>query len=546
MFPDSKDRFFLPKTMNRASARDRFVAFVIDMVVVSVVASFVISTLGSAGTAVSVIFHYLYFILAHKLFGVTVGKQAMGIFLASNESTGLSWRRAFMREVFWKWVSGILLMYGYIRILFFQEALHDKWSKTAVLSERKVEASFLKAALVTFIFFGLCISTAYYSFTQTPLVGHIVAKHLMQQGHVIRGLSGNPTKGWRVGYWKGQSAQGSFELFDIHFAYDFSELYSSRILNIKEVNVAKAVYRMNGTPDFLNNKLPSRQQETSENQYNDQMVLMSKLVVDKINLTHLKIIRKNEADIDLNRFYISKMSIDKNQASLAQAYIDSPSVHLQVWNSSVNFATKVVDIKSSFELRPSLHPSILKAIDGKIEFRGQLQNPSMVKAEIFKRRLSMYYVSSTFYLKVNNITPSQYIKYDGNIKNFSGEIKNRFCEGVSCLSGGQAKGQFVHNNKKFVFDGTSVWQDDKPESRMRLQMTSLFTDPANTAPLFLVHTEQDIKNYISDIYFAKNYDILSPAEKTNIEKVKKYYFKYSQRSTSSENGGLPSREDFNR
>jgi uncharacterized RDD family membrane protein YckC len=542
----SKDRFFLPKTMNRASSKDRFVAYVIDMVVVSILSSLVVGAISFHASAVSLILNCLYFILGHKLYGVTVGKQAMGIFVASQESTGLTWKQTILREVFWKWVSAMLFMYGYIRILFFQEALHDKWGKTVVLSEKKADANFMKAALVTAIFIGLCVCSGYYAVTQTSLMGHVVAKSLIRQGHVIRGISGNPKKGWSIAYWKGQSEKGIYELNDIRFSYDFSKLYSTGILNIKEVNVSKAVYRVNDAVSFLNkNKSAIDKPEKSDKKPYDQQRLLSKLLVGKINLGHLKIIRKNEIDIDINRFYISNLSVDKNQASFDQFYVDAPVVQFQAWNSSYDFATKVIDLKSNFQLRNGLHPSILKTVDGSIEYRGSLQNPNLVKAEFFGRRMRVGYAASNFYFKVNNFTPSQYLKYDKFVRNFSAVIQNRFCEGITCFTGGQARGQFVHNNKKFVFEGSSVWQPEIPNSRMKLQITSLLMNTLNTSPLFLVHTE-DLRNYISDIYFAKNYEMLSLEEKMNIDAVSKHYYKYTDRSTSSEKGALPSRDDFNR
>ncbi|MCC6138718.1 MAG: RDD family protein, partial [Bdellovibrionaceae bacterium] len=80
MRPDSSSthRFFLPKTLNRASAKDRLVAAIIDMILLSVVSSFIIGALGSKGSFVSLVVSYVYFIVAHKIFGASVGKQAMG------------------------------------------------------------------------------------------------------------------------------------------------------------------------------------------------------------------------------------------------------------------------------------------------------------------------------------------------------------------------------------------------------------------------------------------------------------------------------------
>lgn len=542
-------RFFLPKTLNRAGAKDRLIAAIIDMIVLSVVSSFVIGTFGSFGSLLSIILCYAYFILGHKIFGVTVGKQAMGIFLASNDSAGLTWSQVILRETVWKWLSGFLLMYGYLRIYFVGEALHDKLSHTAVVSEKKMETSFLKATLVTISMVVIFLSSVYYLLMQTAFVGHYIVKQLEEQGHVIRGLKGNPKRGWSVDYWKGQSPQGSYELRGIRFYYDVSNLYDTGTLRVKEIQVSQALFKMNDLPAFL------KKQKTSDTATSQKVApveesptfMIRKMIVEKINFSNLKIERSGAETIEIKRFYIKQFEVDQERASIQQAFIDAPFIHFQLWNSHANLdGTKVV-LKSEFELRKGLHRSILKTITGKVNFSGDIQAPKTMSVEVFDGRLKVAYFANSFTMRARNLTPSQYIQYDTQLTNITATVKNPYCSGYSCLIGNTGAGSFYHNKRKFVFNDSDVRAEGgASEDRMKLQLTSLWMNAISRSPIFSVSTDLELQDFVSQLYFAKNYYTLTPNDQKHIDVIRKDFFKYSNRTLTSEpKGALPSREDFN-
>lgn len=545
-------RFFLPKNLNHASFKDRLFAYIIDGVALSVASSLLIGVLGDVGTYTAFVVTHFYFIIGHKIFGMTVGKQAMGIFIANTESTSVTWQQIVLRETVWKWLSGAILFYGFLRLIFVGEALHDKLAKTAVLTEKRKEVSFFKTALVTVCMGVLFCSSVYYLVSQTAFVGHIVVKRLTEKGHVIRGLKGNPKSGWTVEYWKGEIPQGSFELRGIRFVYDFTALYSVGSVHIKEIHVTGATLRMKELPPFLKKgkaeeitavSVPSVAAETD-----GLAAKVSRVLIDKVNLAKIRIVRPNAETIEVDRVHLQSLSIDRREASIKQAYINASNIQLQIWNSQVDFETGEIILRSDFELRKGLHTAIINPVKGRLEFHGQLFNPRTINAEFFDKRLRINYSANSLAVSARGLTPSKYIKYDSSLAVLNADMRNPMCSGYACLIGGKAYGSFFHTNKKFVFKGNEIWAVGHEDDKMKLQVTSLWMNTLTSAPIFSVSTDDNIEDFVSKMYFSKVYVDLNPKERHKADRIRKDFFKYGNRtlSSGSPKGAIPSRDDFNK
>lgn len=549
MHPE-KGRFYLPKNLNHASAKDRLLAYIIDFVAWSVVASILIGVLGGVGTYVSLAVYHLYFIVAHKMYGFTVGKQAMGIFIANAESTSVTWKQIVLRETVWKWVSAGFMMYGFIRLALMGEALHDKMSRTAVLTEKRKEDSFGKTAIVTVSVLVLFGSSVYYCITQTSFVGHLVVKRLAEKGHVVRGLKGNPKVGWSIDYWKGETPQGIFELRGIRFLYDFTSLYSVGRVHIKEIHVSSAALQLKNLPSFLQNQKDKKDVMPAEDAVEEKSMIsgVTRILVDKVNLAKIRITRPGSEAIEVDRFYLSSLSLDKRDIMIKQAFIDASNIKLQVWDSHVDLSTGEMLLRSTFELRRGLHSSIIKPIGGKLEFHGKLYDPKLINAEAFDGRLRISYASNGLTVSARELTPSQYVRYDNALTHISAELRNRLCSGYGCLTGGKAYGSFYHTRKKFVFKDSEVWVAGQEQERMKLQLTSLWMNTITRAPIFSVSTDYTIDDFVSKMYFDKMYVVLTPEERGRVNRIRKDFFKYANRTLSSDapKGAIPSREDFNK
>ncbi len=142
----------------------RFVAFLVDSVIVSIVLtplSFLFSFLSGSLVAVtgggepdltmvllvqavsfvtSLIATFLYYGWFYKNKGASPGKMLMRLRISSHDTgTNISYMRAGLRETLGKFVSGIILSIGYLMAAFRQDkrALHDFMFGTQVTHEPK-------------------------------------------------------------------------------------------------------------------------------------------------------------------------------------------------------------------------------------------------------------------------------------------------------------------------------------------------------------------------------------------------------------------------
>jgi uncharacterized RDD family membrane protein YckC len=114
----------------------RFVAWIIDSIIVAVATGIVVAGTFGAGIAVSLLGHWLYeaFMLSSE-WQATVGKRAMSILVTDLKGSRLTFARATGRH-FAKYISAFLLGIGYIMAAFTakKQALHDMIAETLVVN----------------------------------------------------------------------------------------------------------------------------------------------------------------------------------------------------------------------------------------------------------------------------------------------------------------------------------------------------------------------------------------------------------------------------
>ena len=124
-----------------ASAGQRFGAFLVDFVISIIVgiAGFLIgSTIGIDGQAMNSVFGIIYWIIVLGLVatrGQSPGKMAIGIKIVKTDGSDISIGTTLLREIIGKIVSAIILLLGYIWILFDgqRQGWHDKIASTYVV-----------------------------------------------------------------------------------------------------------------------------------------------------------------------------------------------------------------------------------------------------------------------------------------------------------------------------------------------------------------------------------------------------------------------------
>ena len=128
--------------MEYASRLHRFLAFLIDAVIIGVI----IAVLGAVGaidlgdpsTADQVLeaaITFGYYVLLTAAFGATLGKMALGMRVVEESGQKAGFFRVLIRETIGKFVSAFVLFVGFIWILFDdkRQGWHDKIGGTFVV-----------------------------------------------------------------------------------------------------------------------------------------------------------------------------------------------------------------------------------------------------------------------------------------------------------------------------------------------------------------------------------------------------------------------------
>jgi uncharacterized RDD family membrane protein YckC len=122
--------------VNYASVWARFVALVIDAIIVAVASGLVTAGTFGAGVVVTFIGPWLYeaFMLSSE-WQATVGKRAMNMVVTGVDGTRISFARATGRH-FAKYLSAFILGVGFIMAFFTakRQALHDLIAETLVVN----------------------------------------------------------------------------------------------------------------------------------------------------------------------------------------------------------------------------------------------------------------------------------------------------------------------------------------------------------------------------------------------------------------------------
>ena len=124
-----------------ASAGQRFGAFLVDFVIsiiVGIVGFMIGSAMGVNEQAMNTVFGIVYWIIVLIMVatrGQSPGKIAIGIKIVKMDGTPIGFGTTLLREIIGKIVSAIILLLGYIWILFDgqRQGWHDKIASTYVV-----------------------------------------------------------------------------------------------------------------------------------------------------------------------------------------------------------------------------------------------------------------------------------------------------------------------------------------------------------------------------------------------------------------------------
>lgn len=120
----------------------RFVAEIIDSIILTVIGFLLGLTLSFVGVIIAPIVTWLYYILMEGGgWHATLGKRVMGLYVADSNGNGITYSTSILRLI-GKLLSGLILGIGYLMAFFNEQkqGLHDMIAKTYVLSGKPQDA----------------------------------------------------------------------------------------------------------------------------------------------------------------------------------------------------------------------------------------------------------------------------------------------------------------------------------------------------------------------------------------------------------------------
>jgi len=158
--------FFSSNKTNYAGFWVRFLAHIVDNIIISTITLPFIYYIGDGSLTKRTMFVYLaglyYYIFLTYRYNTTIGKSILNIKIKSTNNPKITLWQVVLREVFGKFLSSILL-FGYIITAFDnkKQSLHDKISNTIVYYTSSKKVTTQKVFFSLLLFFALLIFTSY-------------------------------------------------------------------------------------------------------------------------------------------------------------------------------------------------------------------------------------------------------------------------------------------------------------------------------------------------------------------------------------------------
>ena len=115
----------------------RLGAFILDLLALSGANNILMALWDKSPAGTFWLLLALYFLVMTGIWGQTLGKMVLGIKVVTREGERVPWGNVFLREIIGKFVSFLLLGFGFFLIAFdpHKQGLHDRLAHTYVVKE---------------------------------------------------------------------------------------------------------------------------------------------------------------------------------------------------------------------------------------------------------------------------------------------------------------------------------------------------------------------------------------------------------------------------
>ncbi len=524
-----KQEYFLPKTLNPASALDRIAAHLIDIILL-ILCSFAISLYaGTYGLIISSSLFFVYFLICHLLWGQTLGKKIIGIRLISVGAQSLTLWRVLSRETLGRVFCVGSLFLGYVRVLFSKDrrGVHDLLSGSAVISDKHYQTSFAHFAAIVFtVLLTLSFST-YFLFFKTTFIAKAVLTVLQHQGVQVSSLSGNMAKGWHIDSFAGGNNMVSYNLKGIHIKHSPAGFYSNGTWRVQDLMVDELSFRVD--PQLLN--LNYIQRKSSSVSFKaatsaELQFAMYKLkgLVDALRIGKLKVTDGDKLNLVFDNIQGDKISYADGVLSIAGLKTAEASpAKIDVGFLTFKPLDQSLQLKMKMLAKKEMHQSLKKDLNLVFNWSGSLSAPERFKVVAFENRFQMNYDKGHLSVMVNNLTPSQHLQSSISFRDINAKLKHTNCESTACVQSLQGSGSFLIQNRKVDFKNTMAWLDGSETEVLRFSYNDLVLALFETQPVLKVISDESLQDFIAQFYFQKPVHLLSAVEQSLVQRDQGYF-----------------------
>lgn len=439
-----------------ATFEQRIIAYVVDATLCGVIAGF-LAPLSGALAAVTPL---LYFLIGHLALGYTLGKYLLGLRVISTTGDS-SIARMLIRESIGKWLSGALLLIGYLMVIFRSDrkAMHDILSATRVITLKpqnvtgfsQVARGLGSVVALTFIFCSILVYQIFY----TPMILNQFAARLAPYGLEMQGVSGSYMTGFKI-------KNMLFENEDLKFNFNNIQFRMNRDLGLLErMSVKEATIDYfhidSGSFELLNldkdsfKDLIKRKEKSNKKKKKKKTrkrLEASRTKEKKFDKFHIKsveignlIFKKGLKEFKINRFSIKDMiGVRGGRNEFKHIFFDSSLG--QIYLKDTYFDEKAKNSKISFSGFLKKDNPLISGLRTDFDFNGILnQNQGEKEMDLFfaRKRISFSFFENVdkkkdMKLKIKDFSPRQFfdahiplsrINLAGDMNGLSGSLKVR-------------------------------------------------------------------------------------------------------------------------
>lgn len=520
-FPNSGLGYVMDAPARRGA---RIGAFLIDSLVVGIAAS-VFKSMGATG--IEYVVTILYFVIAHKQFGQTLGKKAFNIKLISTDPNHLdiSWKQVLIRETFGRFLSAFVLMIGYLQFFFVEnrKTWHDQMSSTQVVEvdALRSEGGFpvLKMLGISVAAIAGIIGVLVYIglFTSYPLKQMVARLELT--GIQVSGIKGSLARGFSFQSFSFQDGNSQVDLQDVTFHYDLFKFYMEDSFIIHRISVKEGKFKLlkfagqSTARNKQDEKKPDAKKPQGSQAKRTNKSRPISFIVKRVEIGNLSFESAMTKTYQLKRFFIDEFVIKEKKVDVSRVWIESDAFLLDIHQFHASKDRLSLGKIAHFLVKKELFPQVIKAdinLQAKINFSLSEKKVRELLLTAFDRRVQVSQAAGGFQIQTYGFSPDQYLNLMPPLKNVNLKLEGDF----PAILMKEPIGNFSVRNFIFKSHSFAGFIHQRGSQHYLLSISPAALSPVGGGPVFkILRNSYDTKEeWLANLYYGRSLPALTAEE----------------------------------